>query len=79
MVNKWLKAIEKRVTTAKTEGEEFGACFLPNPNGGPPFCVQLDEATCSNLKGTFVGGSCVAAESEAKIPPENKKPTARRK
>ena len=58
MIEKWLKKIEDRVQAAKDADQVFGACILPDPNGGPPMCVQLDEQTCQNLQGTFVGGDC---------------------
>ena len=58
MVQKWMKAIQDRVAKAKADDEEFGACMLPSPTGGPSICEQLDEATCTNLGGTFLGGDC---------------------
>jgi hypothetical protein len=58
MVQKWMKSIDDRVTQAKAANEEFGACMLPSPTGGPAICEQLDLATCQNLGGTFLGGAC---------------------
>lgn len=58
MVEQWLKKIEEQVNAAQANGEPFGACILPDPAGGPPICVQLDEKTCKNLKGEFIGGNC---------------------
>lgn len=58
MVDKWIKKIQERVAEKKEAGVTFGACSLPDPNGGPPMCVQLDEDTCNNLGGTFAGGDC---------------------
>lgn len=58
MVSRWMKAIKERVKAQKDAGEPFGACLLPDPNGGRPICEQLDKATCQNLGGTFLGGDC---------------------
>jgi hypothetical protein len=58
MAEQWIKAIQERLEKAKDEGAPFGACMLPDPNGGPPMCTKVDEATCKNLGGTFVGGDC---------------------
>lgn len=58
MVTRWIDAINDRVQTQKEAGEPFGACLLPDPNGGPPICEQLDKETCQNLGGTFLGGDC---------------------
>jgi hypothetical protein len=63
MMKKWLQKIEERVETAQAAGESFGACILPDPNGGPPMCVQVDQATCTNLGGTYLGGDCGSAEA----------------
>jgi hypothetical protein len=64
MVKKWLKKVEERVATAQAAGESFGACILPDPNGGPAMCVQLDQTTCTNLGGTYLGGDCASAEAQ---------------
>lgn len=58
----WLKKIEERVDIAHAAGESFGACILPDPNGGPPMCAQVDQTTCANLGGTYLGGDCISAE-----------------
>lgn len=58
MVRKWLDAVAERAQAQKMAGEEFGACLLPDPNGGEPVCEQLDKDTCQNLGGTFLGGDC---------------------
>lgn len=63
MVKQWLKAIEDQVASAQAAGEEFGACMLPSPTGGAPICQQLDETTCTNLGGTFLGGDCGSAQA----------------
>ena len=60
MLKKWLKSIEKQAAAAKANGDGFGACLLPDPTGGPPICVQLDESTCKNLNGKFLGGDCIS-------------------
>ena len=62
MVKQWLKKVEERVAKAEAAGESFGACILPDPNGGPAMCVQLDQTTCTNIGGTFLGGDCASAE-----------------
>jgi hypothetical protein len=64
MVAVWFKTIENRLTKSRASGLIFGACMLPNPNGGPPICEQLDEATCANLGGTYLGGDCGSAQVE---------------
>jgi hypothetical protein len=58
MTEHWFKKIEEKLAKAQEDGVPFGACMLPDPNGGPPICSQMDEATCKNLGGTFVGGDC---------------------
>jgi len=63
MVKQWIEKIEERVAQAEAAGASFGACILPDPNGGPAMCVQLDQATCTNLGGTFLGGDCASAET----------------
>jgi hypothetical protein len=74
MVEKWLKKVEERVAIAQAAGESFGACILPDPNGGPAMCVQLDQTTCTNLGGTFLGGDCGSAEvARATTKPFHKK------
>jgi hypothetical protein len=60
MTQKWFKAINDRL--AQVPAEDFGACMLPNPNGGPQFCEKMDQATCENLGGTFLGGDCGGAQ-----------------
>ena len=55
---KWLSGIEDRLMTAQAAGEAFGACELPDPNGGPQICTQMDEATCKSVGGFFRGGDC---------------------
>jgi hypothetical protein len=72
MTKKWFKAIEERLAKAQADGETFGACILPNPNGGPQFCEQLDQATCENLGGTFLGGPCGAAAEAAQAKGKSK-------
>lgn len=57
----WIKKIEQSVEKAQSEGAPFGACILPDPNGGPAMCVKVDEATCKNLNGQFIGGDCPPA------------------
>lgn len=55
----WFTKVEARVQSAREAGAEVGACMIPDQNGGPPMCVQVDKATCTNvLGGTFVGGDC---------------------
>jgi hypothetical protein len=74
MVKKWLAKIEERAATAQAAGESFGACILPDPNGGPAMCVQLDQTTCTNLGGTYLGGDCASAEAaRATAKPVHKK------
>jgi len=63
MVKKWLAKVEERAAKAQADGESFGACILPDPNGGPAMCVQLDQTTCTNLGGTYLGGDCASAEA----------------
>jgi hypothetical protein len=60
MLHTWLGAIHNRLAKldAEDDGPNTGACMLPDPNGGPPICEQLDQTTCKNLGGTFVGGDC---------------------
>jgi hypothetical protein len=58
MPKHWFQKIEERLKEATENGEEFGACLLPDPNGGPQVCTQMDQATCTNLGGRFVGGDC---------------------
>ena len=58
MIKDWLQKIEKKAAKAHAEGDEFGACMLPDPNGGPAMCVPLDKDTCQNLGGTYLGGDC---------------------
>jgi hypothetical protein len=69
MVQVWFKTIEEKLANARTAGESFGACMLPNPNGGPPICEQLDQATCANLGGTYLGGDCGSAQEEESSTP----------
>ena len=60
MLHKWLTEVHARLAEVadKEVESEMGACMLPNPNGGPPICEQLDPTTCKNLGGTFIGGDC---------------------
>ena len=67
MVKKWLRKIEERAESAQTAGESTGACILPDPNGGPPMCVKLDQTTCTNLGGTYLGGDCGSADAMGAI------------
>jgi len=55
----WFAKVETKIQTAKDAGADFGACMIPDPNGGPPICVPADRDTCVNsLNGTFLGGNC---------------------
>jgi len=54
----WFERIEGSMKAAVDQGSETGACMLPDSNGGPPVCVEMDQATCTNLGGTFLGGPC---------------------
>jgi hypothetical protein len=54
----WLEAVRSSATAAEASGTHKGACLLPDPNGGPNYCVQVDQATCTALKGTWVDGDC---------------------
>src|SRR5687768_7773582 len=54
----WLQLAHTKAATAEAAGEQKGACLLPDPNGGPSMCAYLDKATCTALKGTWVGGPC---------------------
>ena len=58
MIQKWLKEIEAKAKAAEAAGEVFGACLLPDPNGGADMCVQLDKDTCTQIGGTYQGGPC---------------------
>jgi hypothetical protein len=60
MLNKWLSVLHTRLAKIEAAPADSGrgACMLPDPNGGPPICEQLDQTTCKNLGGTFVGGDC---------------------
>jgi len=64
MVEVWFRTIEEKLANSRATGQSFGACMLPNPNGGPPICEQLDQATCANLGGTYLGGDCGSAQEE---------------
>jgi hypothetical protein len=64
MVEVWFRTIEEKLANSRDTGQSFGACMLPNPNGGPPICEQLDQATCANLGGTYLGGDCGSAQEE---------------
>jgi hypothetical protein len=71
MVEGWFKTIEEKLANSRAAGASFGACMLPNPNGGPPICEQLDQATCANLGGTYLGGDCGSAQEEgSRTPPK---------
>lgn len=35
-----------------------GACLVSDPQSGGNNCILTDEATCSKLGGTWVGGPC---------------------
>lgn len=59
MLEGWKERVEEKVERARAAGEEVGACIVPDPIGGPPFCELADKDTCENLlKGTFIGGDC---------------------
>lgn len=67
MVVKWLNTVKERAEAQKDAGEPFGACLLPDPNGGPPICEQLDKDTCQNLGGTFLDGDCTSRSPVAPL------------
>jgi hypothetical protein len=54
----WLEAVRSSAAAAETGGTHKGACLLTDPNGGPNYCVQVDQATCTSLKGTWIDGDC---------------------
>lgn len=54
----WLEAVRSNATSAEKGGTHKGACLLPDPAGGPNFCVQVDQATCTALRGTWIDGDC---------------------
>jgi hypothetical protein len=35
-----------------------GACLISDPQSGGNNCILTDEATCSKLGGTWIGGPC---------------------
>jgi len=54
----WLAAVRSTAVAADKGGTHTGACLLPDPAGGPNYCVQVDQATCTALKGTWIDGDC---------------------
>ncbi len=57
-IHDWLDAVRGHALAAEATDEHKGACLLPDPNGGPNFCVQVTQITCTTLKGTWVDGNC---------------------
>jgi hypothetical protein len=54
----WLEGVRQIAAAAETAGAPRGACLVQDPTGGPAMCLQVDKATCTLLKGQFVGGPC---------------------
>ena len=54
----WLAEIGSHAKMAADSGGLKGACLIPNPQTGGNDCIRTDEATCSKLNGTWIGGPC---------------------
>ncbi len=57
-LDEWFDAVRSHVTTTAAGGAPTGACLVPDPNGGPSFCVEMTQESCAAVKGTWVGGDC---------------------
>jgi hypothetical protein len=57
-LHEWLEDIRAHSETAAASGALKGACLVPNPQTGGNDCIRTDEATCSRLGGTWLGGPC---------------------
>jgi len=57
-IHEWLDAVRDHAVAKEAIDEHKGACLLPDPNGGPNFCVQVTQSTCATLKGTWLDGNC---------------------
>ena len=54
----WLAEIRSHAKLAADSGSLKGACLIPNPQTGGNDCIRTDQATCSKLNGTWIGGPC---------------------
>lgn len=44
--------------SAAAGGAPVGACLVSDPQTGQSQCIRTDQATCTALKGVFIGGPC---------------------
>jgi hypothetical protein len=54
----WLAEIKDNVDTAINAGQPVGACLVPNAQTGENDCVLMDQTSCTQVGGTFIGGPC---------------------
>lgn len=59
-LDEWFEAIRSHAASTAESGAPTGACLVPDPNGGPSFCVEMTQEACTSpaVKGTWVGGNC---------------------
>jgi hypothetical protein len=56
-LNQFVTEVKSQAADQAATGAPSGACLVSNPQGGND-CIFTDEATCSKLGGTFIGGPC---------------------
>ncbi len=57
-LTKYLADVKRGAAAAVAQGSPVGACLVTNPHTGQRVCVETDKATCTGMKGRFIGGPC---------------------
>lgn len=56
----WLAHIDDHAKKMELAGNPKGACLISDPQTGGNNCVLTDQATCTKMGGTWIGGPCGA-------------------
>jgi hypothetical protein len=56
-LNQWVSEVKTVAADKAADDAPAGACLVSNPHGGHD-CIFTDQATCSRLGGTWIGGPC---------------------
>jgi len=59
-LDEWFEAIRSHAASTADSGSPKGACLVPDPNGGPSFCVEMTQEACTSpaVKGSWSPGNC---------------------
>jgi len=57
-LDEWASHIVDHGKRMELAGNPKGACLVPDPQTGGNNCVLTDQATCTKIGGTWIGGPC---------------------